>query len=119
MKDHGIIVLFDGFLMPCIRLRKFGMNPRSTFLLPEELKKLEKKTIGKLVIIFGLLPGVLRAQSATEQLWFEYIVNYSFANSYNLENAFKYSMLLDTPRWYAFDFTPTLDRSLTNHIDIS
>ena len=70
-------------------------------------------------MIFGLLPGVLNAQSTNEQLWFEYILNYSFANSYNLENAFKYSTLLNTPRWYAFEFTPTLDYSLTNNIDIS
>ena len=47
------------------------------------------------------------------------MLNYSFANSYNLENAFKYSTLLNTPRWYAFEFTPTLDYSLTKHIDIS
>ena len=70
-------------------------------------------------MVFGLLPCVVNAQSTNEQLWFEYIVNYSFANSFNLENAFKYSTLLNTPRWYAFEFTPTLDYSLTNNIDIS
>ena len=70
-------------------------------------------------MIFGLLPRVLNAQSATEQLWLEYMLNYSFANSYNLENAFKYSTAFNDPKWQAFEFTPTLDYSLTGHVDIS
>ena len=41
-----------------------------------------------MVAILGLVPGALNAQSSNEQLWFEYMLNYSFANSYNLENAF-------------------------------
>ena len=72
-----------------------------------------------MVAILGLAPGALHAQSSNEQLWFEYMLNYSFANSYNLENAFKYSTLLNSPRWYSFEYTPTLDYSLTNNIDIS
>ena len=83
------------------------------------MKTSGKNTIITLVAILGLVPGALNAQSSNEQLWFEYMLNYSFANSYNLENAFKYSTLLNTPRWYAFEFTPTLDYSLTNNIDIS
>lgn len=83
------------------------------------MKKLFKKAIIKLLTILGLFPGVLNAQSTNEQLWFEYMANYSFANSFNLENAFKYSTLLNSPRWYSFEFTPTLDYSITNNIDIS
>ena len=40
----------------------------------------------------------LREQDVQEQLWFYYILNYPFANSFNLENAFTYSTLLNTPR---------------------
>ena len=72
-----------------------------------------------MVVILALLPHGLDAQSPNEQLWFEYMINYAFANSYNLEGAFKYSTLLNTPRWQAFEFTPTLDYSLTAHVDIS
>ncbi|HTE31737.1 MAG TPA: DUF2490 domain-containing protein [Chryseolinea sp.] len=58
------------------------------------------------------------AQSPNHQLWYELMLNYSFAGSFNLENAFVYSTLLESPRWYAFDYTPTLDYSIDNHFDL-
>ncbi|HLT72229.1 MAG TPA: DUF2490 domain-containing protein [Cyclobacteriaceae bacterium] len=61
----------------------------------------------------------LQAQSSNSQLWFEYMLNYPFGNSFNLENAFVYSTLLNTPRWRAFDYSPTLEYSLTPNIDLS
>jgi hypothetical protein len=83
------------------------------------LKTLLGKTIFKVLVIIGLLPHVINAQSTNEQIWFEYMINYAFANSYNLEGAFKYSALVNTPRWQAFEFTSTIDYSLTAHVDIS
>ena len=71
------------------------------------------------VLIFGFSPTIVSGQSTSEQIWFEYLINYAFANSFNLENAFKYSTVLDAPRWQSFEFTPTLDYSLTPHVDIS
>ena len=62
---------------------------------------------------------MLRAQSPNSQLWFEHMMNYPFANSFNLENAFTYSTLLNTPRWRAFDYSPTVEYSLTPHIDLT
>ncbi len=83
------------------------------------MKKLLRNTIALLVINIGLLPMKVSGQSTNEQIWFEYMINYAFANSYNLEGAFKYSTLLNTPRWQAFEFTPTIDYSLTPHVDLS
>jgi hypothetical protein len=60
---------------------------------------------------------VARAQS-NEQLWFEYMLNMPFANSFNLENTFTYSELLNSPKWRALDYSPTLEFALTNHIDL-
>ena len=60
----------------------------------------------------------LRAQNKNTQVWSEYMLNYPFANSFNLENAVTYSTLLETPRWYAFDYTPTLEWSITSNIDL-
>ena len=40
-------------------------------------------------------PRSADAQSPNEQLWFEYMLNYPFANSFNLENTFTYSTLLN------------------------
>ena len=62
-------------------------------------------------------PRSADAQSPNEQLWFEYMLNYPFANSFNLENTFTYSTLLNTPKWTAFDYSPTIEFSLTNHIN--
>lgn len=60
----------------------------------------------------------LRAQNTNSQTWFEYMLNFPFANSFNLENAVTYSTLLEKPRWYSFDYTPTLEWSVTQHIDL-
>ena len=62
-------------------------------------------------------PRSADAQSPNEHLWFEYMLNYPFANSFNLENTFTYSTLLNTPKWTAFDYSPTIEFSLTNHIN--
>lgn len=66
-----------------------------------------------------LVPVASLAQSPNSQMWFEYMLNYPFANDFNLENAFVYSALLDKPRWRAFDYTPTLEYSLTPNIDLT
>lgn len=60
----------------------------------------------------------LHAQDKNGQTWVEYMLNYPFANSFNLENAVTYSTLLESPRWYAFDYTPSLEWSVTSHIDV-
>lgn len=65
------------------------------------------------------VPTSLRAQDSNAQLWFEYMLNYSFAQSFNFESAFTYSTLLNTPRWRAIDYAPTLDYSITPNIDLS
>jgi hypothetical protein len=65
------------------------------------------------------IPSVfLQAQSTNEQVWNEYMLNYPFANSFNVENAFNYSTLLGTPKWRALDYSPTLEWSATNRIDV-
>lgn len=60
----------------------------------------------------------LFAQNRNTQAWFEYMLNYPFANSFNLENAVTYSTLLEGQRWYSFDYTPTLEWSVTHNIDV-
>ncbi len=70
-----------------------------------------------LACVIGI-PRSGRAQSTNEQLWFEYMLNFPFANSFNLENVLTYSTLLNTPKWRAVDYSPTLEFSLTNNIDL-
>lgn len=53
-----------------------------------------------------------------EQLWIEYMLNYPFANNWNLENSVTYSTLMGTPKWRAYDYSAALERSVTNHIDL-
>lgn len=62
-------------------------------------------------------PDVLRAQT-NGQAWFEYMLNYPFAASYNVENAFTYSTALSGPKWQAYDYSLTAERSLTQHVDV-
>ena len=70
-----------------------------------------------LVLTFTATPG--HAQSSSNaQLWFEHMMNYPFANSFNLENTFVYSTLLESPRWYSLEYTPTLEYGLGKHFDL-
>jgi hypothetical protein len=73
------------------------------------------------VSIFVLLASgfSLNAQSTNTQVWFECMLNHPFGKSFNIENAFTYSTLLNTPRWRSFDFSPTLEYSLNNHVDFT
>jgi len=82
----------------------------------------KKSLLRRILLSFACtvsLPFFLCAQSPNTQLWFEYMLNSPFANSFNIENAFVYSTLLDSPRWRAFDYSPTLEYSITQNIDLS
>lgn len=70
------------------------------------------------VTVFGLIGIQAKAQSVNEQLWFEYMLEYPFANSFNLEQAFTYSTLLNTPRWRAYDYAASLEWSVTQNVDM-
>lgn len=59
-----------------------------------------------------------QAQSVNEQLWYEYMLNYPFANSFNLENAFTYSTLLGQPKWRAYDYSAALEWSVNKNVDL-
>lgn len=66
-----------------------------------------------------LISSAATAQSRNGQLWGEYLVNYSFANSFNLENTLQFSTAFTSPKWRAFDYTPTLEYSVLNWLTLS
>lgn len=76
------------------------------------------KKLFSLLILISFSSPVAKAQSANEQVWLEYMLNYPFANSFNLENAFTYSTLVGTPKWRALDYSATLEWSLNQHVEI-
>jgi len=57
------------------------------------------------------------SQTVNQQLWAEYMVNYPFANSFNLENAFTYSTLLTSPSWKEYNYTATFEWSVTQVVE--
>ena len=62
---------------------------------------------------------VCQAQKTNDQLWLEFMLQNPFANVYNLETAVTYSSLINvSPKWNALDIQPTLERALTQHVDI-
>ncbi len=81
------------------------------------------RRLNRLVFLTGLMfqlwcaPLVLHAQT-NQQAWFEYMLNYPFASSYNMENAVTYSTALSGPKWRALDYSLTVERSLTQHVDV-
>jgi hypothetical protein len=83
------------------------------------VKKLFRRKIVVLAICMVSSSARLFGQSPNEQLWFEYMLNYPFANSFNIENAFAYSTLLNSPRWRSLEYTPTLEYALGPHVDLT
>lgn len=74
-----------------------------------------------LLFIFSLFlsfPSSLRAQSSNEQVWLEYMLNYPFANVWNIELAGTYSTVVQQPKWRALDFQVTPEYSFSQHIDL-
>jgi len=68
-----------------------------------------------LLILFSV--GYCKGQTNT-QVWNEYMLNYPFANSFNLEHAFTYSTIIGTPKWRALDYAAAVEWSVTNKIDL-
>lgn len=70
----------------------------------------------------GLLFQIVSIHSglaqSSEQVWMEYMLNYPFANSYNIEFAATYSSVLDQPKWRSFDVQLTPEYALSNHVDL-
>lgn len=76
----------------------------------------------KRIIFILLLSGLasrIDAQIVDDQVWVEYMIEYPFANNYNIESAFVYSTVAGNPKWRAYDYTPTLEYSLNQNIDFS
>jgi len=61
---------------------------------------------------------VVAQDPVNEQLWFEYMLEYPFANSFNFENSLTYSTLLGDPKWRALDYSPTLEWAIDPHIEL-
>jgi len=67
----------------------------------------------------GLAMGFPAAgQTVNSQVWAEYMLNYPFANSWNVELAGTYSTLLESPKWQALDIQITPEYALTSNIDL-
>ncbi|HWA33320.1 MAG TPA: hypothetical protein VG737_04275, partial [Cyclobacteriaceae bacterium] len=68
--------------------------------------------------LHGFFFAVDATAQTNQQAWFEYMLNYPFANSWNLENAFSYSTTMSSPKWRAYDYSLTVERSITQHLDL-
>ena len=81
------------------------------------MKSMWRKIL-QMTICLTLLTSPVCAQSVDEQLWFEYMLNYPFANTWNMENAFAYSTVLTSPKWKEFDYSITLEKSFTQNVEL-
>ncbi len=72
------------------------------------------------LLLMGFCAAGLRAgaQTTNNQLWVEYMANYPFLNSWNVELAASYSELLEEPKWRALDFQITPEYALSPHVDL-
>ena len=69
------------------------------------------------VLVINLL-SVTGVQSQSKQIWAEYMLNYPFANSFNVELAMTYSTALEQPKWRSFDLQLTPEYAISEHVDV-
>lgn len=74
------------------------------------------KRIG--ILFLSLLPIRLLFAQSSEQVWVEYMLNYPFANVWNVELASTFSTVVDQPKWRSLDFQLTPEYALGPHIDL-
>lgn len=68
---------------------------------------------------FLLIVGLTNQGSGqNSQVWFEYMLNYPFANSWNVEFASTYSTVMNQPKWRSLDFQVTPEYAITERIDV-
>lgn len=65
-----------------------------------------------------IFPLASFAQSPSEQIWNEYMLNLPFGNVYNIEFAATYSTVLEQPKWRSLDVQVTPEYSLSQHVDL-
>lgn len=70
-----------------------------------------------LVLMIFTMSISLKAQSNT-QLWYEYMLNVPFMNSFNFENAFNYNTVVGKPKWRSLEYNATLEYSLSANFDL-
>ena len=90
-----------------------------TFKIAFPSKMITFKNLAYLLLLIVSAKLSCLAQVASKQSWNDFVVNYSFANSFNFENLLTYNTKIDAPRWYEFNYGPALQLSLTQHFDIS
>ena len=69
------------------------------------------------VLVINLLI-VTSVQSQSKQVWAEYMLNYPFANSFNVEFALTYSTALEQPKWRSVDLQLTPEYAISEHVDV-
>ncbi len=69
-----------------------------------------------LLLIFINFSSSLSAQS--KQVWTEYMLNYPFANSWNIELSGTYSTVLAEPKWRTLDIQVSPEYSISQHVDL-
>jgi hypothetical protein len=74
----------------------------------------------RIVRFFVLLAAGYSTESAgqSNQSWTEYMLNYPFANSWNVEFAATYATVLEQPKWRSFDVQVTPEYSISQHFDV-
>jgi len=71
-----------------------------------------------LLFIMFTAPLPSKAQLTNAQLWFEYKLVYPFSGVYIFDNAFTYSTLLSSSQWRDFNYSPSVEYSSSQYIDL-
>ncbi|MBL7845696.1 MAG: DUF2490 domain-containing protein [Cyclobacteriaceae bacterium] len=70
-----------------------------------------------LVFIFSAVHATVCTGQST-QSWFEYMLNFPFANSWNVELASTYATVLEQPKWRSLDVQITPEYSISQNFDL-
>ena len=74
--------------------------------------------IRAVVCFLLVISQAVEAKSQVNQAWTEYMLNYPFANQFNIEFAPTYAVYEGSPRWSTLSFQVTPEWSATDRFDI-
>jgi hypothetical protein len=74
----------------------------------------------RIVRFFVLLTAIYSTESAgqSNQSWTEYMLNYPFANRWNVEFAGTYATVLEQPKWRSLDVQVTPEYAISQYFDV-
>jgi Protein of unknown function (DUF2490) len=70
------------------------------------------------LLLYLVLSTVTLFGQSNEQIWVDYTLTHSLANTWKMDHPFRYSSLLGDPHWGALTYLPSVSWSINQYLDL-